>query len=154
MPFNYFTEPKHKSLSAPCSPHCAGPRWCLRMFQVCPAFPGEREPASTACARFLYDIIHPSGRSLLANTQVPIICSKCVILASVALFPGRADGSHAVICALLPHPAPPPRPPQSTMSSQLGLRFGTGPSETVEKYAKLHNASLQSLAPTARVPRR
>ncbi len=38
---------------------------------------------------FLYEIIHPSGRSLLANTQVPVICSKCVILALVALFLGR-----------------------------------------------------------------
>lgn len=50
---------------------------------------------------FLYEIILPYGGSLLANTQVPVICSKCVILALVALFLGRADRSHALICALL-----------------------------------------------------
>lgn len=96
--------------------------------------------AAQSCTPFLYEIIHPSGRSQLANTQVPVICSKCVILALVALFLGRADRSHAVICALLFLPL-------STMSSQLELRFGAGPFEMVEKYAKQHNASLQSLAP-------
>lgn len=41
-------------------------------------------------APFLYEIIHPSGTSLLANTQVPVICSKHVILASVAPHPWRS----------------------------------------------------------------
>lgn len=50
---------------------------------------------------FLYEIIYPPSGSQLANTQVPVICSKCVILALVALFLGRAEYSHAVICAPL-----------------------------------------------------
>lgn len=50
---------------------------------------------------FLYEIIHPTGGTQLANTQVALICSKCVILALVALFLGRTDSSHAVICTLL-----------------------------------------------------
>ncbi len=57
--------------------------------------------AALSCTPFLYEIIHPTGGSQLANTQVPVICSKCVILALVALFLGRDDRSHAVICALL-----------------------------------------------------
>lgn len=61
-----------------------------------------------SCTSFLYEIIHPSGGSQLANTQVPVICSKCVILALVALFLGRANHSHAVICALLSHSLCPP----------------------------------------------
>lgn len=92
-----------------------------------------------SCPFFLYEIIHPTGGSQLANTQVPVICSKCVILASVALFVGRDDHSHTAICTLLSLPL-------STMSSQLELQLGTAPFETVEKYAKKHNALLQSLA--------
>lgn len=80
----------------------------LAMFYVCSKFPEEWRQGTTVLCSFLYEIIHPSGGSLLANTQVPVICSKCVILALVALFLGRPDRSHAVMCALLSLPLCPP----------------------------------------------
>lgn len=80
----------------------------LTMFYVCSKLSEDGSMAAQSCSPFLYEIIHPSGRSLLANTQVPVICSKCVILALVALFLGRTDHSHAVICVLLSLPLCPP----------------------------------------------
>lgn len=108
------------------------------MFYVCSKIPVDQySPVFPSCMRSSI----PRARSLLANTQVPVICSKCVILALVALVLGRTDHSHAVIGAPLSYPT------LSTMSSQLEHWFGTGPLEMVGKYAKLHNTVLQNLAP-------
>lgn len=65
--------------------------------------------AALLCFPFLYDIImHPTGGTQLANTQIALICSKCAILALVRLFFGRADSSHAVLCTLVSFSLCPP----------------------------------------------
>lgn len=70
--------------------------------------PGEWERGSRPSISFLCEIIHLTGGTRLANTQVAVICSKCVILASVAVFLGSATSSHAARRSLLSFSLCPP----------------------------------------------
>jgi len=74
---------------------CALPLRSVYLAMLC-----VEKGAALSCSPFLYEIIHPTGGTQLDGTQVAVICSKCVILALVALFTGRADSSHAAICTL------------------------------------------------------
>lgn len=56
---------------------------CCTTLSVC----GQLSALLPSCMRSSI----PSGTSLLANTQVPVICSKHVILASVAPHPWRSQ---------------------------------------------------------------
>lgn len=102
LPFNYYSSKTQILIRAVLVCALLFPliRTRLHFLQGCSKFPEEWEQGGTALY-FLHELILPSGGSQLANTQVPVICSKCVILASVALVLGRADCSHAVMCALL-----------------------------------------------------
>lgn len=78
---------------------------------------------------FLHEIIHPSGGSQLANTQIPVICSKCHSgLGGPLPWQGEPFSRCDMRSAL--------SLPLSTMSCQLELRFGAHPFEMLEKYAK------------------
>lgn len=84
---------------------------------------------------FLFEIIRHTGGTQLANTQVAVICSKCVI------WPWWLSFLAELTVLTLRHPLHFP-----SLSVLYQLSAGASPFEMVQKYAKQHNALLQSLA--------